>query len=428
MKVYDYPRQRKAIETAFARQHGRNPEVENLVAGIIEAVHDRGDAALVEFAQRFDSVKLTPKSLRINPAVCERAWKKLPRGLKDALEFAARGIEAFHRKQLRKGYVLKRGGATLEQRVRAVEKAGVYVPGGRAAYPSTLLMNAIPAQVAGVRQIIAVTPPVKQNPEDFVPFAAAHMLGLGESMFGVGGAQAVAALAYGTKSIPRVDVVVGPGNVYVATAKRMLYGIISIDSVAAESEVLVIADTSARPDFIAADLLAQAEHPGDSVIVVGVGPKFDFAAVEKEVVKQIAVTPRREYAESCWKKGGMFIRVNTPEQAAEVADMKAPEHLEIITRNPEKIAKLVSNAGAMFLGPYTPEPVGDYVAGPNHVLPTGGTARFFSPLGVETFLKSSNVLCYDEREFRKAAPHVIALAECEGLFAHADAVKVRLRK
>ena len=428
MKVLNFPQQRKAIEKTFARRSHRDSRVETLVAEIISAVETKGDAAILDYTRQFDQVDLTPRTMKVDPAVCRRAWDALPPELAAALEFAADGIRRFHKRQLRTGFTMKRGGTELTQRIRPLRAAGVYVPGGRATYPSTLLMNVIPAQVAGVREITVVTPPVKQNPETFVPFAAAHMLGVADHIFQVGGAQAVAGLAFGTRTLPKVDKIVGPGNAFVATAKRMLYGVIDIDSVAGESEVLIIADAKANPAFIAADLLAQAEHTGgETVVLVGLGQDFDFAAVEKEIKKQLTAAPRREQAAKSLKEGGIFIRVENEADAAEVANLKAPEHMEVLTAFPERIADEVDNAGAIFLGPYTPEPIGDYVAGPNHVLPTGGTARFFSPLGVDAFLKASNVLRFDEAAFRRAAPHTITLAECEGLHAHAESVRIRLK-
>jgi histidinol dehydrogenase len=430
MKIIDYPRQKSVLEKAFARAEGRDRRVEAMVASVIEDVRTRGDASVLEYTLQFDGVRLSPNDLRVDPAVCERAWKKLSPNVARALEYAARGIERFHRRQMRKGFVLTAGGRRLEQRVRPLRRVGVYVPGGKATYPSTLLMNAIPAQVAGVPQIVVATPPVRGNPEDFVPFAAAHMLGIAGHVYQVGGAQAVAALAFGTKSIPKVDKVVGPGNLFVAEAKRMLYGVIDIDSVAGESEVLIIADTSASPDYIAADLLAQAEHTGgETVVLVGIGSKFNFTAVEAELKRQLRKAPRRAQAEKSLQTGCFFVRVENADQAVEVANLKAPEHLEIlVSTRAEAIADRIDNVGAIFVGPWTPEPIGDYVAGPNHVLPTGGTARFFSPLGVDAFLKSSNVLSYSEKALKEAAPHAIALAESEGLFAHAEAVRIRLGK
>lgn len=428
MRVYDYPRERKALERAFQRKEMRNSQLEETVAGIIEDVRLRGDVALAEYTEKFDGRRLGARAVKVAPADCAAAWRKLPREIAHALEYARDGIERFHRRQVRKGYVLKSAGVRLEQRVRPLGRAGVYVPGGRACYPSTLLMNVIPAQVAGVKEIIVATPPVQGMAEDFVPLAAAHMLGVSNAVYQMGGAQAIAAMAYGTTTIPKVDKVVGPGNAYVAAAKRMLYGIIDIDSVAGESEVLIIADGTARPDYIAADLIAQAEHTGgETAVLVGMGKSFDFDAVEDALREQLRVAPRKAQATQSLKSGGVFVRVANGAQAAEVANQKAPEHIEIIARGAEEIADAISNVGAIFIGSYTPEAVGDYVAGPNHILPTGGTARFFSPLGVDDFYKTSNVLNYSASALRRATPHVVTLAECEGLSGHAQAVRVRMK-
>ncbi len=429
VKYFEYPRDREGLVRAFKRAHQPSPEVVVAVEKIIRAVEREGDRAVIRFTKKFDGVALTPETLRVSSEVCRRAWRSLENTLAQALTLAKERIERFHRKQLRKGYVLRSSGMQLEQRVRPLSRVGVYVPGGRAVYPSTVLMNAIPAIIAGVREILIVTPPVHDHPEQFTPFAVAHLIGLGKNVFQVGGAQAVAALAFGTETIPQVDKVVGPGNIYVATAKRLLYGQIDIDSVAGESEVLIIADKTARPDFLAADLLAQAEHTGgETVVLVGIGADFDFDAVQRELRVQLQNAPRRKQALSSLRRSGFFVRVATPEEAVEVAELKAPEHLEIMTRAPEKLADRICNVGAIFLGAFTPEAVGDYIAGPNHVLPTGGTARFFSPLGVDAFLKSSNVLRYEPKQLEKDAPFVIALAESEGLYAHAESVRIRTKK
>lgn len=429
MKIYSFPRQRTAVIKAFSQGDIRDENNTRLVQDIIHAVRERGDAALEEYSERFDGRRLKGKAMRVQAATCRKAWDQLPADLASALEFAAEGIRKFHQKQVRTGFVLKRGGARLEQRLRPLNRIGAYVPGGRATYPSTMLMNIIPAQVAGVKEIVVATPPVKEDPQHFVPFAVAHMLGVADSVYQVGGAQAIAAMAFGTATIPRVDKVVGPGNEFVALAKKLLYGTIDIDSVAGNSEVLIIADETASPRHIAADLLAQAEHTGgECVVLVGIGADFNFKAVEKELEHQLGTAPRAAQARSSLQSGGIFIRVDTVDQAVEVAELKAPEHMEVLTRDAAAVADRVNNVGAIFVGPWTPEPVGDYVAGPNHVLPTGGTARFFSPLGVDAFLKASNVLTYDEKAFRKAAPHIVNLAQSEGLSAHAEAVRVRLEK
>ncbi len=431
MRVFDYPTEKTELLSLFARREERDDSVDATVADIIAQVRERGDAALFKLTEKFDKVRLTAATVKADPAVCKAAWERLTPALRDALQYAADGIREFHEKQLTQSFTLTRpNGATLTQRVRPLRRVGVYVPGGRATYPSTVLMNIIPAQVAGVKGIVMVTPPVHGDPVDFVPFACAHMLGVSDNIYTVGGAQAVAALAYGTATIGRVDKIVGPGNRFVAAAKRMLYGVIDIDSVAGESEVLIIADSSANPAFIAADLLAQAEHTGnETVVLLGIGKDFDFDAVDKNIKAQLTTAPRRAQAESTLSKGGFFVRVPDSATAVEVANIKAPEHLEILVREgAADLADKIDAVGAIFLGPWTPEPIGDYVAGPNHVLPTGGTARFFSPLGVDTFLKRSNVLCFNEAAFDEAAAHTITLAENEGLFAHADAVKVRMKK
>ncbi|MGB9691789.1 MAG: histidinol dehydrogenase [Candidatus Sumerlaeaceae bacterium] len=429
MKYFEYPRDRENLVRAFRRTHQSPPEIVAAVEKIIRAVEREGDKAVIRFTKRFDGVELSGETLRVAPDICQRAWRSLSKELSAALTLAKQRIERFHRKQLRKGYVIRTRGMRLEQRIRPLKRVGVYVPGGRAIYPSTVLMNAIPALIAGVPEIYIVTPPVREDAQHFTPFAVAHQLGLGRNVFQVGGAQAVAALAFGTETIPQVDKVVGPGNIFVATAKRLLYGQIDIDSVAGESEVLIIADKTARADFLAADLLAQAEHTGsETVVLVGIGADFDFDAVERELRLQLQNAPRRQQALSSLRHAGFFVRVDTPDEAVEVAELKAPEHLEIITRAPEKLAARISNVGAIFLGAYTPEAVGDYIAGPNHVLPTAGTARFFSPLGVDAFLKASNVLCYEPTQLEKDAPHVIALAESEGLYAHAESMRIRTKK
>ena len=427
MRVYDYPAEKPELMAKFAKAEQRDNSVDAIVANIINEVRTHGDDAVFDFIEKFDKVRLTPETVKADPTVCAAAWEKLDPALRDALVYAANGIREFHARQLPESFTLTRpNGTRLTQRIRPLRRVGVYVPGGRATYPSTVLMNVIPAQVAGVKDIVMVTPPVHGDPTCFTPFACAHMLGIADNVYTVGGAQAVAALAFGTKTLERVDKVVGPGNAFVACAKRMLYGIIDIDSVAGESEVLIIADKTANPAFIASDLFAQAEHTGnETVVLLGIGADFDFEAIEKQIAAQIATAPRRAQIESTLSKNSFFVRVPDAETAIEVANAKAPEHLEILAENDAAIAEKIDAVGAIFLGPWTPEPVGDYVAGPNHVLPTGGTARFFSPLGVDSFLKRSNVLCYNENSFAEAAPHTIALAANEGLFAHANAVKIR---
>jgi len=427
MRIYRYPAEQADLLEKFNDSTERDDKNQGLVQGIINDVRKRGDEALVDYAARFDGVSLASDRLKVDPVVCKNALAGLDGRLREALEFAADGIWAFHEKQLRKGFVFSRNGAVLEQRIRPLKRIGAYVPGGQAVYPSTMLMNIIPAQVAGVGEIVVCTPPVKGDGYKFVPFAVAELLGVSDSVYQAGGAQGIAAMAYGTKTIPKVDKVVGPGNEFVALAKRLLYGTIDIDSIAGNSEVLIIADSQADPAYIAADLLAQAEHTGgETVVLVGIG-NFDFAAVERALEQQLTSAPRAAQARQSLETGGIFIQVESRGDAVKIAEIKAPEHLEILTENPDELGDAISNVGAIFVGPYTPEPIGDYVAGPNHVLPTGGTARFFSPLGVDAFVKSSNVLKYSREAFLEAAPHTICLAESEGLDAHANSIRVRLK-
>jgi histidinol dehydrogenase len=426
MKTFSYPTERLAMLSCFEGTTERDDRNLALVQDIIQDVRQHGDTALAAYAEKFDKVNLTPAQLKVDPNHCAQALEALAPELRAALEFAADGIRGFHERQKRTGFKMERRGAVLEQRLRPLTRIGAYVPGGQASYPSTMLMNIIPAQVAGVPEIIVCTPPIKQDPATFVPLAVAEMLGVSDSVFQVGGAQAIAAMAFGTDTIKKVDKVVGPGNQFVALAKRLLYGTIDIDSVAGNSEVLIIVDETANPAFIAADLLAQAEHTGGEVVVlVGIG-KFNFDAVQQEIERQVTGAPREKQSRQSLETGGIFIHVETREQAIEVAELKAPEHMEVLTERPEELAEGISSVGAIFIGPYTPEPIGDYVAGPNHVLPTGGTARFFSPLGVDAFLKASNVLTYSKEAFLEAAPHTIALAESEGLAAHAASIRARL--
>lgn len=428
MENFKYPQDRKAIHARFAAAEARDDRNLKLVQQIISDVQARGDTALLDYAKQFDKIDLTAEDLKVDPGLCQEAFRSLDKDLLSALQFAADGIREFHEKQKRTGFVLERRGAKLEQRIRPLNRIGAYVPGGQAAYPSTMLMNIIPAQVAGVKEIIICTPPIKDDAGSSVPLAVAELLGVSDHVYQVGGAQAIAAMAFGTDTLKRVDKVVGPGNEFVALAKRLLYGTIDIDSVAGNSEVLIIADQTANPAFIAADLLAQAEHTGgETVVLIGIGD-FDFAAVNAELQKQLLNATREKQARQSLETGGIFISVENRAQAIELAELKAPEHMEIMTEDPEELADAISNVGAIFIGDYTPEPIGDYVAGPNHVLPTAGTARFFSPLGVDAFLKASNVLTYSREAFLEAAPHTINLAESEGLSAHAQSIRARLEE
>jgi histidinol dehydrogenase len=415
-------RLRAIAERAF----GEDGNVEPAVREIIADVRARGDQALVDLTLRFDRVDVSG-AIEIPMRDLRAAEERLEPTARRALRLAARRIREFHRRQVQKGWRYRdSAGLVLGQKVEPLERVGVYVPGGRASYPSSVLMNVIPAKVAGVREVIAVSPPSPMEGSYPAVLAAASIAGV-DRFFRVGGAQAVAALAFGTDSLPRVDKIVGPGNVYVQTAKRLVFGRVGIDNFAAASEVLIIADRLANPEWIAADLLSQAEHDEMASAVCVTNAASIAAAVVDEVERQLALLPRRETAERALARfGGVFV-VDGIRQALDVANTIAPEHLELAVERPEKWLAGVRHAGAIFLGAHAPEPLGDYVAGPNHVLPTGATARFGSPLGVYDFVKRTSIIGGTARALRRLGPAVVRLAELEGLEAHARSVKVRLR-
>ncbi len=419
----------KDFESFFKKIEGRAGEVpaaiEKQVKQIIAAVKKDGDAAVIEYTERFDSVKLTPKKMRVSEEEIMKAYKVVPDEDVDALLLAARRIADFHDRQRQESWFIQEdNGAMLGQRVLPLESVGVYVPGGKASYPSSVLMNTVPAKVAGVNNIVMCVPAPggKINPGVLV---AADLAGVDE-IYKVGGAQAIAAMAYGTKTIPKVDKIVGPGNIYVATAKRLVFGTVDIDMVAGPSEILVVADRTARPAFVAADMLSQAEHDemASAVLVT------DDAALAKEVVKelekQVEKLSRRDIAKKSLADFGAVIIVKDLKEAAYIANRIAPEHLELAVDRPFELLPLIKNAGAIFMGHYTPEAVGDYIAGPNHVLPTGGTARFFSPLSLDDFVKKSSILSYTKEALAEVAPEVLRLTKMEGLEAHGRMVEIRL--
>ncbi|NPB06862.1 MAG: histidinol dehydrogenase [Aquificae bacterium] len=423
MKVEDLRRENwrtnERLKLLASRGELLEEEYEQVVREIIKQVKERGDGALVEFTERFDGVKLTPEELEVPYEELERAFEETEEEVKRALELAEERIRVFHEKQLENAFFKEERGAVLGQKVLPLERVGVYVPGGKAAYPSTVLMNVVPAAVAGVEEIVMVSP----NPGKYT-LAAAFVAGVSR-VFRVGGAQAVAALAYGTERIPKVDKIVGPGNVYVALAKKLVYGKVDVDMIAGPSEVLVVADETANPRWVAADLLSQAEHDELAASIL-VTPSEELAhSVLKELEKLLSELPRREIARKSLERFGTVFLVNDLTQACEVANLLAPEHLELVTGDPFALLPLVKHAGAVFLGGYASEPLGDYVLGPNHTLPTGGTARFFSPLGVYDFIKRSSVIYVSAEGFSKLAPYAETLARAEGLHAHAKALEVR---
>lgn len=412
------------LKKILSRGIGLNNDILTRTDAIIREIRERGDAALIEFTARFDNVQLSPDSLRVDRQTIEEMAAQVDGDLIAAMREAIANIRHYHEHQLSKDWEITReNGVRLGQRVRPLEIVGLYVPGGSAAYPSTVMMNAVPAQVAGVERIVVVTPPAqfKQNP---VIAATLKELGLFE-VYTIGGAQAVAALAFGTETIPRVDKIVGPGNQYVAAAKKLVYGSVDIDSIAGPSEIVVIADDKARADFVAADLLSQAEHSEDAAAIL-ITPSEQFAeAVRKEIAKQTASLSRRKIVEQSLADFGALIVVESLDAACRLVDEIAPEHVEVITEDSEATTAKINHAGAIFIGAYSPEPVGDYFAGTNHVLPTGGTARFSSALGVYDFQKRTSIIRYTEAELRRTAVSIDRLARAEGFDAHARSATMR---
>ncbi|MFZ9270898.1 MAG: histidinol dehydrogenase [Prochlorococcaceae cyanobacterium] len=400
-------------------------EAAQRVEAILQQVAQQGDQALLELSERFDGVR--PDPLRIPQEQLAAAWEATEPELQQALQLAHTRIQDFHRRQMPADLLLSGPhGERLGRRWRPVERAGLYVPGGRAAYPSTVLMNAVPAQVAGVKRLVMVTPPGPQGLPNPTVMAAAHLAGVQE-LYRVGGAQAIAALAYGTESIPRVDVISGPGNLYVTLAKKAVYGRVSIDSLAGPSEVLVIADAGAKAELVAADLLAQAEHdPLAAAILLTTSAEL-AAAVPLEIERQLQGHPRAAITRQAIGDWGLIVICRDLQEAAALSDRFAPEHLELMVEDPEALAEQIHHAGAIFMGPHTPEAVGDYLAGPNHTLPTSGTARFAGALSVETFLRHTSLIRFNREALEATGDAVIALADSEGLHSHAESVRLRLR-
>ncbi|MCA1031522.1 histidinol dehydrogenase [Bacillus timonensis] len=400
-------------------------EQRKAVLSILADVQKNGDSALFSYTERFDGARLD--DLRVRRTEVEEAYKQLDSETVNVIKTAANNIRSFHEKQVRQSWMsYEANGTILGQKITPIEAVGVYVPGGKAAYPSSVLMNVIPAQVAGVERIVMVTPPGKDGTVPAGVLVAANELGVSE-MYKVGGAQAVAALTYGTETIQPVDKIVGPGNIYVALAKREVFGTVAIDMIAGPSEIVVLADETARANEVAADLLSQAEHDelASSVLVTTSALLADQVA--EEVEKQLVSLPRKEIAKASIDKYGAIYVTDTLEEAISVVNELAPEHLEIITADPMTVVSSIKHAGAIFLGRYSSEPVGDYFAGPNHVLPTNGTARFSSPLNVDDFIKKTSIISYSEQDMKKNGKHIAAFARLEGLEAHARAIEERLK-
>lgn len=411
-----------ALDPLFARRSASDPATREAVGAILDDVRQRGDAAIREYTLRFDGVDLAPSDWSLDPGLWQSALLRLDPALRAALGRAVDRVRAFHDHQREAGFQLTQpDGSLIGTRVTPLDRVGLYVPGGKASYPSSVIMNAVPALVAGVQEIIAVVPPTGVT--DTV-LAACALSGV-TRIFRIGGAQAVAALAYGTATVPRVDKIVGPGNRWVAEAKRQVVGEVGIDMIAGPTEVLIIADATARPARVAADMIAQAEHDQDAVCWCVTTDRGLADALPASLEEALARAPRAGIAREALTRNGAIILVPDMRDAIEIANRRAPEHLEIVAEEAERIAGSVRHAGAIFLGDDTPEPVGDYIAGPSHVLPTNGTARYTSPLGVYDFVKRTSIVRYTRARLAADADAIIALAEAEGLYGHAEAVRIR---
>lgn len=413
------------LNTLIRKSYGDDRVLEQSVADIISLVKEKGDQALYELTEKFDKVDLRSQGLKVQEKELAQAYKSVDEDFLKSLRLAKENIRKFHERQKRNSWLdPQEDGTVLGQLIRPLRRVGIYVPGGTAAYPSSVLMNGIPAVVAGVEEIVMVSPPREDGtllPEVLV---AAAETGVTE-IYKLGGAQAIASLAYGTESIAPVDKITGPGNIYVTLAKKQVFGTVDIDMLAGPSEILILADESARPEELAADLLSQAEHdPLASSILVSPSREL-LAETIDQVEKQLQTLPRQEIARTSWEKYGGAILVKDIEEGMELANKIAPEHFELVIKDPYLWLGKIKNAGAVFLGRFSPESVGDYFAGPNHVLPTGGTARFYSPLNVDTFMKKISLINYSEEALLRDGQHIALLARKEGLEAHARAVEVR---
>lgn len=426
IKIYDG--EKMPVSEILDRKDEMNEEtekIEKIVRDIIDDVRKNGDNALFRYCEKFDKAKLT--ALKVNDDEIKEALREIDDEFLAILEEAKENIEAFHRLQKRSNFIKNdKDGVILGQKIMPVEKAGLYVPGGTASYPSSVLMNAVPAQIAGVKKIVMVTPPSKSGKIAPQILAAAHVAGVHE-IYKVGGAQAIAALAYGTETIPKVDKIVGPGNIFVATAKKAVFGTVSIDMVAGPSEILVIADETCNPKYVAADMLSQAEHDKMASSILITNSSSLAKEVQAELEVQIPLLPRAEICRASIDNNGKIIVVNDIKDAIDTANAIAPEHLELCVREPFMYLNDIKNAGSIFLGKNVPEALGDYFAGPNHTLPTMGTARFSSPLGVDDFIKKSSFIYYTEDALKKDKDKIVSFAKREGLDAHAKSISIRFQ-
>lgn len=422
--IVAYQEREAKLGKILGRQASFSPEVDAAVQVILANVQARGDEAVLDYTERFDRVR--PSALKVDPDTLASAYATMPADLKQIIAEAAANIRRFHEQQPQRSWFTDDGdGVILGQRVLPLEKVGLYVPGGKAFYPSSLLMNAIPAQVAEVPEIHLVSPPQADGLPHPLVLATAQYLGI-ENVYAVGGAQAVGALAYGTASIPQVDKIVGPGNAYVAAAKKQVYGPVDIDSIAGPSEIVVLADETADAEFVAADLLSQAEHDelASAILVTPHRPLAE--AVQEAVTAFVAQLDRTSILEASLASYGAAIVTPSMDEAIAMVNDLAPEHLEIVVEDPWATMTRIKHAGAIFLGPYSSEPIGDYFAGPNHVLPTGGTARYASALGVDDFIRKQSIISYTRERLRQTGPSIVKFAQAEALTAHALAIQVRL--
>ena len=426
MEIIRLSKDQDYIERIMSRNNIASKEINKKVEEILVNVKIRKDKALVEYTERFDGVLL--EEFLVSKKEIDKALNNIDQDLKEDLIRAKENIQRYHEEQLRSSYFIEEDeDILLGQLIRPIEKVGVYVPGGRAAYPSTVLMNALPANIAGVKEIIMITPPNKEGKIKDSLIVAASIAGV-DKIYKIGGAQGIAALAFGTETIPKVDKITGPGNIFVATAKKQLAGYVGIDMIAGPSEIMIIADKKANPRYIAADLISQAEHDemAASILVTDWEPMADQVLVELR--SQVELLERKDIIKKSLKDYGAIIITSSLKESIEIANEIAPEHLEILTEDPFKIYKDIKNAGAIFLGEYSPEPIGDYFAGPNHTLPTSSTSRFSSPLSVDDFIKKTSLIYYSREALMKSKESIIRIAEEEGLTGHANSVKIRFEE
>jgi histidinol dehydrogenase len=411
-----------ALSKLLSRSQFNDELVNETVLSIVKDVKENKDLAVRKYTNKFDHVDI--KDFKVTKDEILNAYKNIDKKIIKDLMIAKKNIWAFHKKQMPKSYKITSGEKQLEQRISAITNVGIYVPGGTAAYPSTVLMNSIPAKIAGCKKIVMITPPNKEGLIKDSLLVAADLVGVDE-IYKVGGAQGIAAIAYGTNTIPKVDLIVGPGNVYVQMAKKALIGVVGIDMVAGPSEILVIADDDANPNYIAADLMSQAEHDIDSASICLTTSIKLAQNIKKALTSQITGLERKEIIKESLERNGAIIITNSLEESITLSNLIAPEHLELLIKNPFDVVDQIKNAGAIFIGPYTPEAIGDYIAGTNHTLPTSGTARFKSALSVTDFIKKTSIVYYDKKSFDQVKNSVVRLANEEGLRAHANSILVR---